>query len=602
MSDKLTQRGPDAEGFYCHKNVGLGHRRLSVIDVSSGNQPIFNEDKSIAIVFNGEIYNFQELKQELQQKGHTFYTQSDTEVIIHGYEEFGIERLLNMLEGMFAFAIYDSNADTLFIARDKFGEKPLYYFQDDSAFFFASELKAINPFIETKHIDPMGLNLFLSLSYIPAPYTIYKGAQKLKQGHYLSIHNFESQDYKYYDILTQNIGEKYTDIEACKTDLRNLLENSVKQRMVADVPVGAFLSGGIDSSIIATLMSRFSEKPINTFTIGFREKEYDESMRAQVIADRIKSEHTVHYLGYQDALHILDDIISYYDEPFGDSSAIPSFFVAKLAKEKVDVVLTGDCADELFGGYDKYLAPFYVQKFNNLPLWVRSLCSQFVNIVPHSRFTNVLLRKMKKVIRNAEYSDFDLHYSMMCLSFSDKERRELLTKDWNADIKPHIKNVYDHYQNGSMMEKGFYTDLKVVLEGDMFVKTDRVSMMNSLETRAPFIASSIAEMAYRMPVNFKINGKQKKFILKEAFKDILPPQTLRFAKAGFGVPVDHWFRKDLKDGLIQMLSKEFVEQQGLFNYAVVQKIVDEHLRGKENHKNKLWNLFVFQKWYMKNIV
>jgi len=577
-----------------------GHiKKDGTIDISD---TLFNEDKSIAVAFSGEIYNVQILKCELQQKGYIFYTQSDAEVIIHGYEEYGIKYLLNLLEGMFAFALYDSKTNTLFIARDKFGEKPLYYFQNDSVLYFASELKAIKPFIETKHIDPMGLNLFLSLSYIPAPYTIYNGVRKLKQGHYLSIHNFEVQDHEYYDVLTQNIGEKYTDIATCKTDLRNLLEGSVKQRMIADVPVGAFLSGGIDSSIIATLMSQFSEKPIKTFTIGFHEKEYDESKRAQIIADRIKSEHTVHFLSYQDALHILDDIISCYDEPFGDSSAIPSFFVAKLAKEKVDVVLTGDCADELFGGYDKYLAPFYVQKFNNLPSWVRSLCSRFVNIVPHSRFTNVLLRKMKKVIRNAEYSDFDLHYSMMCLGFADKERSELLIKDWNADIKPHIKNVYDHYQNGSAMEKGFYTDLKVVLEGDMFVKTSRVCTANSLVARAPFITSSITEMAYRMPVNFKINRKQKKFILKEAFKDILPPETLKFAKAGFGVPVDHWFRKDLKNELMQMLSKEFIEQQGLFNYAVVQKLVDEHLRGKENHKSKLWNLFVFQKWYVKNII
>jgi len=569
---------------------------------TNGCQPMSSEDKLVTVAFNGKIYNVQTLKQDLQKKGHIFRTQSDTEVIIHGYKEYGIKHLSNMLEGMFAFALYDSSEDTLFIARDKFGEKPLYYFQNESALYFASELKAIEPFIKTKQIDPMGLNLFLSLSYIPAPYTIYKDIQKLKQGHYLKVHNFELQNHEYYDILTQNIGEKYTDIATCKTDLRNLLENSVKQKMVTDVPVGAFLSGGIDSSIIATLMSQFSEKPINTFTIGFQEKEYDESKRAQIIADRIKSQHTVHYLNYQDALLVLDDIISYYDEPFGDSSAIPSFFVAKLAKEKVDVVLTGDCADELLGGYDKYLAPFYVQKFNNLPLWIRGLCSRLVSIVPYNRFTNVLLRKVKKVIRNAEYSDFDLHYSMMCLGFADKERELLLTKGWNADIKPYIKNVYDHYQNGNAMEKGFYTDLKVVLEGDMFVKTDRVNMANSLEARAPFITSSIAEMAYRMPVNFKINGKQKKFILKETFKDILPPQTLKFAKAGFGVPVDHWFRKDLKDELIQMLSKEFIEQQGLFNHSAVQKLVDEHLRGKENHKSKLWNLFVFQKWYMKNIV
>jgi len=599
MSDNLTRRGPNAEGFYCHNNMGIGHRRLSIIDVETGNQPIFNEDKSITIAFNGEIYNFQTLKQELQQKGHLFYTQSDTEVIVHGYEEYGIEYLLDTIDGMFAFALYDSNINTLFLARDKYGEKPLYYFQDKSTLYFASELKAIEPLIKTKLIDPMGLNLFLSLTYIPAPYTIYENVKKLKQGHYLSICNFVLLDHEYYDILDQNIDNKYTDIAICKMKLRKLLENSVKQRMVADVPIGAFLSGGIDSSIIATLMSQFSESPINTFTIGFREKEFDESKRAQIIANHIKSRHTVHYLSYQDALHVLDDIISYYDEPYADASSIPSFFVAKLAKEKVDVVLTGDCADELFGGYDKYLAPFYIQKYNNLPLWVRSLCCRLIKIVPHNSFTNILLRKLNRVIRNAGYSDFDLHYNFMCLGFADQERCELLTTGWNTDIKTYMKNIYNNYQDGNSMEKGFYTDLKVILEGDMFVKTDRVCMMNSLETRAPFIASSIAEMAYRMPSNFKINGYNKKFILKETFKDILPPQTLKFAKTGFRVPVGNWFRTSLRTDLQETLSIQNLNKHHLFDIDFVQRIIIEHLNGKADHATKLWILYCFQKWYDK---
>ena len=599
MADRLTFRGPNAEGFYCHKNVGIGHRRLSIIDIKTGDQPIFNEDKKIVIAFNGEIYNFKILKQHLQQKGHLFTTQSDTEVIVHGYEEYGIENLLCVLDGMFAFSLYDSNIDTLFIARDKFGEKPLYYFLDETTLCFASELKAIEPFIETKSIDPIGLNLFLSLSYIPAPYTIYKNVKKLKQGNYLRICNFLLKTYEYYDIIDQNIDEKYSDIETCKNKIRELLENSVRQRMVADVPIGVFLSGGIDSGIIATLMSQFSENPINTFTIGFKEKEYDESNRAQIIANHIKSNHTVHYLNYQEALQVLDNIISYYDEPYGDSSAIPSFFVAKLAREKVKVVLTGDCADELFAGYDKYLAPFYVKKFNSLPLWLRNLISYLINFVPHNSATNILLRKLKKIIKNAEYSDFELHYNMMCLGFADKEREELLAYGLYADTKSHIKCIYNHYKKGNSMEKGFYTDLKVVLEGDMFVKTDRMCMINSLESRAPFIAASIAEMAYRMPVNFKLKGKNKKTILRETFKNILPSQTLKFAKSGFGVPVDHWFRNDLKNELIRLLNKEFMEQQGIFNFGVVQKLIHEHLQGRENHKSKLWNLFVFQKWYEK---
>ncbi len=562
---------------------------------------MYSQDKSVVIVFNGEIYNYRALRSELKNRGHEFVTESDTEVLINGYVEFGIDGLVKRIEGMFAFAIYDVNKDQLHIARDKFGEKPLYYLNNDDSFMFASELKAFDSIVHPKQIDYFGLNLFLALSYIPAPFTIYKGINKLEPGTYLSL-GLENKVIatKYY-LLLDKVCESplQSDLESCKSELRVLVSEAVKNRMMSDVPLGAFLSGGLDSSIVSTLMSKCTDEPINTFSLGFNEKEYDESERAQIVADKIGAKHTVHFLDYNDVASSVDDIISYFDEPFGDSSAIPTAYIAQIAKQTVSVVLTGDCADELFGGYDKYLAESYTKFFRSLPSSLQWLLRSCISLIPHTSVTNNILRKAKKVIANANLTDFDLHYNLMCLGFNDAERALLLNPATFVDITPPLRKIHDSYTSATPLEKGLFTDLNIVLEGDMLAKVDRMCMRHSLETRVPFLDSKVVEAAYRIPMNLKVKGRIKKHILREAFKDILPRETLAFGKRGFGVPVDYWLKNQINGELRRMIDPEFIAKQDIFKFEVLKKLYDEHMNGTENHKGKLWNIYVFQKWYRR---
>lgn len=600
MCERMRLRGPDCRGVYVGKQVGLGHRRLSIIDLSTGDQPMFSPDRSVVVVFNGEIYNFRELRKELEADGLVFVTQSDTEVILNGYKAYGIEGIIRRLEGMFAFALYDTVRGDLYLARDKFGEKPLFVREEEGKVGFASELKAFAPDLEHFQLDAEALNYFLMLSYIPAPYTIYREVRKLMPGTYWKIMSDGSREiHRYYEMAELFAGkEEQISFEEAKRELRERLTESVRRRMVADVPMGAFLSGGIDSSIVCAIMSRISEEPVRTFSIGFKEKDYDESDRARLVAEHIKSRHRQYTLDYGDVVKELDDLILYYDEPFGDSSAIPSFYVARLAREEVKVVLTGDCADELFAGYEKYLGHYYAERFRRLPCWLQAVIRQTVERLPYNRFTNNILRKAGKVIENAGLDDFDLYYNLMALGFRDNERTSLLCPEIFRDIKPEIRKRYDIVREGPVLTREQLTDVQVVLEGDMFVKVDRACMKSSLENRAPFIDSGIVNLAFSLPPDYKLKGRNKKYILKEAFKDLLPRKTFSFSKRGFGVPVDYWLRNELKDELKALLDKEFIERQGIFRYAEVLRLLDEHLCGRKNHKTKLWNLYVFQKWYL----
>lgn len=599
MCERMSLRGPNHQGTFFSEGVCLGHRRLSILDLNTGDQPLYSSDKSIVIVFNGEIYNYKKLKQELENKGHIFSTKTDTEVILYGYKEYGIEGILKKLEGMYAFALYDILSKNLFVARDKFGEKPLYYIDQGSTFKFASELKAFAPHLANYHIDNTALNYFFTLTYIPAPYTIYKEIKKMEAGTYVHIDSNGQKRYKCYFSLQEEIEQKISTLSfhEAKLKVRELLTDSVRRRMVADVPMGAFLSGGIDSSIICCLMNQLSKEPINTFSIGFKEKNYDESERARIVAKHIKSNHTEFILDYKDVLDILDDIILYYDEPFGDSSAIPSFYVAKLAREKVKVVLTGDCADEIFGGYEKYLGYYYIEKYRKYPPFIRKGFERIIDAIPYLSVTSPWLSKIKKVTQNAERSDFEIHYNLMSLGFHDEERKKLFAHGYYQDIKQEIEKEYDIYSEYSSLLREQLVDIRYVLEGDMFTKVDRACMHNSLENRAPFIDSAVTGLALSLPSSYKIKGRNKKYILKEAFKDLLPKQTLQYSKRGFGVPVDYWFKNELKNELASLLQKDLIEKQGIFDFDEVQKLFRDHLDGKANNKSKLWNLFVFQKWH-----
>lgn len=603
-TNSLEKRGPDASGYYFKSPLGLGHRRLSVIDLSSGGQPMFSEDKNIVIVFNGEIYNFQSIKKELAILGCNFLTSSDTEVIIKAYQAWGLQGCLDKLEGMFAFALWDEKLLKLFVVRDRYGEKPLYYTSNKEGFFFASELKALKEHYSKEKLSKTALNLFFSLSYIPAPHTIYKDVFKLQPGNYLEIeNNGEYKIKKFYDlksVVQKNHNNLIKDYEQAKKELRQLLFASVEERMISDVPLGSFLSGGIDSSIVSAIMAKLSDQPIKTFSIGFKEKEYDESERAALVANHIGSEHTLHILGHEDLLAVVDETLAYFDEPFGDSSAIPSMMVAKKAREKVTVVLTGDCADELFGGYEKYLGKHYADKYNSYPNVLKAIFETGVKFVPHTNYTNHTLRKVKKVIKAASLTPENRYLSLSSLGFQKTEKNDLLNDSFQEDVSIEILKQFNSLGISDELTQTFYSDIHLVLEGDMLAKVDRACMINSLEARVPFLDSKIVDFSFKLPHEFKIQGTNKKRILKETFSDLLPEETMNFSKKGFGIPIRLWFQNELKTELLDLLNKELLQLQNIFNLEYIQKLIDEHMSNQENHASKLWQLYVFQKWYNKN--
>lgn len=604
LRDLLRQRGPDDKGTYTDDRVTLGHRRLSILDLDGGQQPMFSQGKEAVIVYNGEIYNFLTLRKELQKAGVTFFSRSDTEVLLQGYLKYGIDGLLEKIEGMFAFALHDIRTDHTFIVRDRYGEKPLFYTKNDEGFFFASELKALDSYYSKEKLSKSAINLFFSLTYIPAPYTIYQDVFKLEPGKYIEIdREGEVKLHDYYDlksVVHKSRKDLITDYASAQRELKDLLFHSVEKRMIADVPLGSFLSGGIDSSIVSAIMAKKSKAPIKTFSIGFKEKAYDESQRAELVAKHIGSDHTLHVLGHEDLLRVVDETLAYFDEPFGDSSAIPSMMVAKKAREKVKVVLTGDCADELFGGYEKYLGKYYAEKYNRIPSFVRNLFEKGIKFTPHTQLTNQLLRKVKKVINSAGLDAASRYLNLTSLGFSQDEKDRLF-QTYTADSSPLILRYFNELPEEDELTRTFYSDIKLVLEGDMLTKVDRACMMHSLEARIPFLDSRIVGFSFRLPHDFKIQGSNKKKILKDTFEDLLPRKTMTFGKKGFGIPLQKWFRDELKADLLSLLDADFIASQGIFNLEYIQQLLNEHFERKENHASRLWLLFVFQKWYKRNI-
>lgn len=602
MNDAIIHRGPDQDGLFICDNIGLGMRRLSIIDLSTGTQPIYNEDRSLVIVFNGEIYNYREVKKALVACGHSFTTQSDTEVALHAFEEYGYESFTR-LKGMFAYAIYNLQTRKLLVIRDRTGEKPLYYYLDSEKLLFASELKSLSRTgLFEKKLNNTALCQYLQLTYIPAPLTIFQNVFKLLPGHYMEIDNQGKAHVEaYWDVKYDN-SSLIEDYDTCKQSLRQTLFNAVEECMLSDVPLGAFLSGGIDSSIIVGVMSQISPRPIDTFTIAYHDKEFDESDRAQLTATMHKTNHHVHYLDFSDAIQEVDNIINHMDEPFADSSAIPSYIVAKFAKQQVKVVLTGDAGDELFGGYSKYLIGYYAAKYNKIPEWLREeVVKKLVYAFPDH---NSLTRQVRKVIANADKDVFEQRRELMCLGFKKAELEKLLdTNKVVGGSLDFIRSYYAQYQGATdELAQALYTDFKVVLEGCMFPKVDRMSMLNSLETRAPLMHNDVIELAARVPGKYKIRGRKTKLILKETFSDLLPPKLLNASKRGFRVPIGVWFRNELKQDLLGVLNRKLIEEQGIFNYNYIREIMEEHFTRKKDRSSELWSLYVFQKWYQNNMI
>lgn len=601
MNEKIIHRGPDSEGMYVDDNCSLGMRRLSIIDLDTGSQPIYSADKTKLIVFNGEIYNYRELRDQLIAEGVVFSTKSDTEVVLQGITKYGKE-FITHLEGMFTFCYYDIETNTYILARDRAGEKPLYYYQTNDYLLFGSELKSLlSANLISKNIDKEALTAYFQLAYIPAPMCIIEGVKKLMPATVMEVDGKSGKitTEKYWKLIIRE-GEEYSDYEWCKGKLRDTLYHSVEQRMIADVPLGVFLSGGFDSSIIVGIMSQLSAHPVDTFTIGFKEKVYDESELASIVAKKNSTNHHTIMLDWDEAVKDLDELLDNIDEPFADPSLIATYVVSKKTKEHVIVALTGDASDELFAGYNKYLMEYYGEIYKRIPRGIRrGVVEPIVRHLPHS---SSLYHKANKVVENAEVPTALQAKRLMSRAFSHLEVEKLLLGACVNRLN-FIKSQYDELKNGAIdNQKRFqYIDFHTLLEGQMLPKVDRASMRASLETRVPMLDKEVVEIAFAMPSEFKIKGKQRKIILKDTFKDLLPEGLFKAPKHGFDVPIGLWLDGELKSELDKYRSEEYVRMQGLFNKDFIDKVVEQEEIDNIDWSTKVWSFFVFQRWYEKYI-
>lgn len=596
MNAGILHRGPDDEGFYCDDICALGMRRLSIIDLKTGSQPIYTLKRDKVIIYNGELYNYTSLKKELLSLGHEFYTDSDTEIVLHGFDEWGTDFLPRM-EGMFAFAVYDINTGRLTLARDKIGEKPLYYYLCGDFCVFGSEMKSLLASgLIPKEIDREALSQYMQLTYIPAPKSIIVGVKKLLPATVMTIEATGKTSTKtYWDI---EINPDMQDYDMCKKMLRDALFHSVEQRMISDVPLGAFLSGGFDSTIISGIMSRISAKPVNAFTIGFHDKHYDESSLATLSARKNHLNHEVIMFDDNSLTSEIDTVLNNIDEPFADSSLIVTYAVSKAARQFVKVVLTGDAGDELFAGYNKYLISYYGKKYRKIPaIFRKGIIEPATKLLP-SR--TGLARKVRKVINASDSDDFTQRKKLMSLGFQEQDITSLMS-DGNVAPMEFIREYYDRLTNADDQLRAQYVDMKILLEGDMLTKVDRASMLASLETRVAMLDTEVIELAFSIPTRYKIDGKKRKIILKDAFKDMIPDELFRAPKHGFTVPMSEWLDTILKARLMDYARPEYLEAQGIFNAWYIDRIITEHISHKRDWSNELWTFFVFQDWYRRYI-
>lgn len=601
MNNLINHRGPDDEGKYIdyHETyaIGLSIKRLAIIDINSGNQPIFSENGSKVIVFNGEIYNYRTLKEQLINQGVVFYTNSDTEVVLKLYEKEGVESF-SKLDGMFAFSIYDKDLNKVFIARDFFGEKPLYYYHKDNEFIWGSELKSIISILPIKpNISKSSIVLYFQLTYIPAPFTIYDGIHKLQAYHYIEV------DCEKNNIFIHQIkhNQKLFSINSKEGAIKktfDLVNNSVLSRSISDVPIGTFLSGGVDSSIVSLCLSKQQDKKIDTFSIGFENKMFDESKKSRLVAKLIKSNHHEFIIKANDITKNIDEIILNFDEPFADSSALVTYLLSRKTNDFVKVALTGDGGDEVFGGYNKYYMSKLNQKYTSIvPEIVHSRCLKLVeNILATKQDTRGIRFKIKNVLRSINYNNNDFYYNIISLGFKETEIQSIFNSDFN-DFDS-LKYFIDKFDKNSNTILNFRTiDKDISLEGDMLVKVDRTSMLASLECRSPFLNKDLWDFTSQLPDSYLINGWDKKHILKEAFKEFFPRDFLNKSKKGFGVPVGDWLRSGLRLELLKYVDKSFILDQNIFNYEVILKLIMDHLDSKVDNTFKVWTFYCFQKWY-----
>ena len=623
MCRVLAHRGPDDHGMVFIKSnqylevkdcsefipdtnpfeIGLGHRRLSIIDLSiDAHQPMCNEDGKIWIVFNGEIYNFQETREKLVKKGHSFKSKSDTEVILHAYEEFGVE-CLNHLRGMFAFAIWDSKQRQLFMARDRLGKKPLVYLHQSGHFAFASEIKALLqiPGIGKK-VNGSAIHHYLTYQYVPSPDTIFEGIKKLPPAHYL-IYDREGnvKVERYWKLHFSPCGQTEMDLREISHRIRAELEESVMLRLVSDVPLGAFLSGGVDSSLIVGIMAKFSEKPVKTFSIGFEEKEFDELSYARLVSNHFGTEHH-EFIVKPNAVEILPKLVWYYNEPFADSSAIPTYYVANMTRDYVKVVLTGDAGDENFAGYPRYLRSKLVALFSKIPQSMRrNLLPPFLRVIAQFHWREKTFNRLAAFVESIS-SNQARNYAEQVKIFNAEEKGNLYSPEFiqavkGADSVEYLLSKFEEAEADNLIEQLLYLDINTYLPEDLLVKMDIATMANSLEARVPFLDHKFMELVAGIPSHLKLKGTKSKFILKTAFKDFLPDAVFKRRKMGFGVPVSRWFRNELKDYIYEILLDPTTLNRGYFRREGIERLLNDHVALRYDHSSKIWALLFLEIWF-----
>ena len=609
MTAVLQHRGPDAVGFH-HSDSGsvgrrespggvaLGHRRLSVIDLDEGAQPMTNEDSSVWVVFNGEIYNYEELRRQLIARGHRFKSRSDTEVIVHLYEEQGID-CVRHLRGMFALALWDDNSHQLFLVRDRMGQKPLVYAEQSGRILFASEIKGLLQVPDiARELDAVSLDQYLLYQYVPHPRTIFRGISKIPPAHYgiYKDGKFQLQCYWKPSFEKQSLEP----VEVHQERLRELITDAVRVRMRSDVPLGAFLSGGIDSTIIVGIMQQLSNRPIKTFSIGFPVAQFNETQYARDAANHLGTDHR-EYIVTPNVMEILPKLVWHYDEPFADSSAIPTYYLSQKTRQEVTVALTGDAGDELFAGYRRYRAVSWGQAFDQLPNGIKNvLTAKIWQQFPVSLKQKSLPRKAIKFL-SAMRLDPVQRYLMWIGIFNDQLRNELYT-DAFADLHRESTSgffgqAYGRAESRDVVTRTSIADLLTYLPCDLLTKVDIASMAHGLECRSPLLDHHVVEAAISIPLRFKIKGWRAKKVFSDTFSDLIPSSIRRRSKMGFGVPLDHWFRNELRTLLQEVLLDPMSLNRGYFRKEKVQSMVREHLDRSWDHSARLWSLLIFELWH-----
>ena len=596
QTEAIYHRGPDDEGFYINKNIGLGFRRLSIIDLSTGHQPLANEDETIWIVFNGEIYNYRELQEDLVKQGHVFKTRSDTETIVHLYEQYGVD-CVKYLRGMFAFSIWDNNKQQLFCARDRFGIKPFYYYTDNEKFVFGSEIKTI---LKAGNVDKTmsydALNSFFAYGYITSNLSIYCNIKKLQPAHYLLLTLKDKPTIeirKYWDIQFEPDHSKSE--KQWMEEIEASLSESVKVHMVSDVPLGAFLSGGIDSGSVVALMAKHSGQPIKTFSIGFNDEKYSELKFAREIANKYGCEHHEQVIE-PESISLLPKLVRSYDEPFADSSAIPTYYVSKFAREHVKVVLSGDGGDELFAGYNIYGFLRRIHKYNSSsPAFNKFFWNSIHRLLPQKAFGKGLTYLLSQ--------NKELLGAHLCVWPKNERKKLILETSMNSyqnTPESFKEEILKNGKGNDFISNLQYLDLQTYMVDSILTKVDRASMLNSLEVRVPLLDHKFAELSFKIPSNMKLKGLEQKYIFKQAVNKFLPHSILNRSKTGFGAPLSVWFKDELKEYVNDKLLNGNPLLSTYLDKSYVKSMVEDSIDGNRDFSSRIWSLLCFEEWLKQN--